>query len=51
MPGGLAMLNFNPSNTKPMVEMGKKDAANAIAMGVGKGFELLENYKSLDEKY
>lgn len=51
MPGGLGMLNFNPSNTKPMIELGKKDAANAIVMGEGKGFELLETYMSLDADY
>ena len=51
MPGGLSMLNFNPSNTKPMIELGKKDAASAISMGVGKGFELLEKYRSLDQEY
>ena len=36
--GGLNMLNFNPSNTKPMIELGKQDAANAIKMGEGKTF-------------
>ncbi|CDW71375.1 patatin-like phospholipase family protein [Stylonychia lemnae] len=44
---GLNMINFNPSNTVPMIELGKKDAANAIKLGEGKGFELFEQYMKL----
>ena len=32
---GLDLINFNPSNLVPMIESGKKDAANAIALGEG----------------
>jgi len=47
---GLDMLNFNPSNTKPMIELGEKDAASAINLGSGKSFDLLETYMGLHEK-
>jgi len=46
---GLNMINFNPSNTKPMIELGKKDAASAIAMGEGVSFKHFEKYMSLSE--
>ena len=48
--GGLDMLNFNPSNTKPMIELGKQDAANAVKLGEGKSFQLLETYMNLDDQ-
>ena len=47
---GLNMINFNPSNTKPMLELGKKDAANAIALGEGVSFDIFEEYMNLREK-
>ena len=43
------MINFSNSVTKPMLELGKKDGANAIAMGEGVSFELFEKYMSLSE--
>lgn len=47
--GGLDMLNFNPSNTKPMIELGKTDAANAINLGAGHAFKAMEEYAALAE--
>lgn len=46
---GLDMINFNPSNTQPMIELGKKDAANAIKLGEGRAFELLETYMDFED--
>jgi len=44
---GLDLINFNPTTIKPMIELGKKDAATAMAMGEGVSFELFEKYMSL----
>lgn len=48
--GGLDMLNFSPANTKPLIELGKADAANAINLGNGESFKLLERYNFFTEE-
>jgi predicted patatin/cPLA2 family phospholipase len=47
---GLDMLNFNPSNTLPMFDLGSKDAAAALKKLEGRDFELLEKYMSLPQE-
>ena len=47
---GFNMINFNPSNTKPMIELGKKDAAKILTLGEGFMFGMLENYHELKLK-
>ncbi len=46
---GFKMIDFNPSNTKPMIELGKKDAAKIVSLGDGFMFNQLEAYFNLDE--
>ena len=48
---GLGMINFNPEVTKPMIELGKKDAADALKLTEGRGFELLEKYMEMDHEF
>ena len=47
---GLDMLRFDHSITVPMIELGKKDAANAVAFGEGVSFELFEQYMNLSKE-
>ena len=45
---GIKMIDFNPSNTKPMIELGKKGAAMIAGLGEGFMFNLLDSYYELD---
>ena len=47
---GLRMIDFNPSNTKPMIELGKKDAAKILGLGEGFMFSMLDAYFELDQE-
>jgi hypothetical protein len=35
LPGGLSLLDFAPSATTPMINLGKADAQKAISLGEG----------------
>ncbi len=48
---GIRMIDFNPSNTKPMIELGKSDAAKLLKLGEGFMFRMLETYFTLDEDH
>ena len=48
---GLRMIDFNPKNTQPMIDLGKKDAANTMELGEGMMFDLLENYVNRTLEY
>lgn len=46
---GLRMIDFNPSNTTPMVTLGKKDAAKLLGLGEGFMFRMLDSYFELSD--
>ena len=45
---GIKMIDFNPANTKPMIELGKKDAAKIAGLGEGFMFKMLDSYYEID---
>lgn len=46
LPGGLALLNFDPSATGPMMDLGKQDGLNVIKLGEGAMFDMLHSWGS-----
>lgn len=48
---GINMINFNPKNTQPMIDLGIKDAGNALALGEGYMFAMAEKYVEKPEEF
>jgi hypothetical protein len=49
LPDGLHLLNFNPSATQFMIDLGKADAKKHVEMGEGYMFDLVRHWGGNEE--